>query len=90
MNTKQFITATVVILGLNFAVHAQEEGQQERPHHGRGHGPKLQLTDEQKSCLENLIGKPGEGERPSREKMEAAFNSCGVQKPSRSQASTKE
>lgn len=55
---------------------------EERPRPPRHHrGPRL--TDEQRACLENTIGKPGEGERPSREKMHAAMKSCGVKVPPR-------
>lgn len=43
--------------------------------------PRMNLTDEQRTCLESKIGKPGEGERPSREVMESAFEACGVEKP---------
>ena len=43
--------------------------------------PQLQLTDDQKTCLEGQIGKPGQGSRPSREQMEAAFETCGIEKP---------
>lgn len=47
--------------------------------HGPGHGP--QLTDEQRTCLEGKIGKPAQGQPPSPEQMQAAFNACGVQAP---------
>lgn len=40
-----------------------------------------QLTDEQQTCLESILGKPGEGERPTHEAMKNAFATCGVQAP---------
>ncbi|MBK9040134.1 MAG: hypothetical protein IPL83_13385 [Bdellovibrionales bacterium] len=49
--------------------------------HAESPRPELNLTSEQRSCLEGEIGKPGEGSRPSREQMEAAFNACEVQAP---------
>jgi hypothetical protein len=49
---------------------------------GRHHRPKMQLTADQKECLEGKLGKPGESPRPSRENMEAALKSCGIQKAS--------
>lgn len=38
-------------------------------------------SDEQKACLDKQLGKPGSGELPSREKMEAAFKSCDIPPP---------
>lgn len=58
---------------------AQQEAGARPPRHHRG--PKL--TDEQKSCLEKILGKRGEGARPSHEKMHAAMQSCGVKPPPR-------
>lgn len=46
----------------------------------KGHMPPG-LTDTQAACLKNILGEPGKGERPSREKMDQAFSSCGVEKP---------
>lgn len=40
-----------------------------------------ELTEEQQSCLESAIGKPGEEERPSHEDMKNAFSKCGIQAP---------
>ena len=64
----------IVSLSVSMAIAAGERGH----HRGPGH---LQLTDAQKTCLEEKIGKPGSGERPSREAMKAAFSACGVEKP---------
>lgn len=58
-----------VILGL-FFVGASSYAQ------GRPH-----LTDEQRTCLESKIGKPGPGARPSPGQMKAAFDSCGIPAP---------
>lgn len=52
-----------------------------RPH--RKHGPHMELTTEQKACLESKIGKPEVAERPSREVMEAAFKACEIVPPKR-------
>jgi hypothetical protein len=60
---------------------AQEERRGPPPGGRHGHGPRL--TDAQRACLEGILGKPGEGERPSHEKMHAAMESCGVPKPPR-------
>lgn len=61
---------------------AQAQGERRGPPPGgRHHGPHL--TDAQRTCLEGILGKPGEGERPSHEKMHAAMESCGVPKPPR-------
>lgn len=46
-------------------------------------GPGPELTETQRTCLESQIGKPGEGERPSREKMEAALKLCKIDRPPR-------
>lgn len=44
-------------------------------------GPKL--SEDQRACLENEIGRPGEGSRPSPEAMEAAFEKCAIDSPSK-------
>lgn len=83
MKYMKSLVAGMMILSLNLSAFAQEEG----PHRGpRGRGP--QLTDTQRSCLEGILGKPGEGERPSHEEMDAAFNTCGIVKPNKKPAST--
>jgi hypothetical protein len=40
-----------------------------------------QLTAEQKACMESKLGKPGEGERPSKDQIMAALEACHVPKP---------
>ncbi|MNL42534.1 hypothetical protein D3C87_1649940 [compost metagenome] len=80
-NMKSLVTG-MMILSFAFSAFAQED-----QHRGpRGRGP--QLTETQRSCLENLIGRPGEGERPSHEQMDAAFTACGIAKPNHKPAST--
>lgn len=41
-----------------------------------------QLSNEQRKCIESKMGKPGEGERPSRDKMELVMKECASSKPS--------
>lgn len=41
----------------------------------------VDLTDTQKSCLENLVGKPSGGP-PQMDKIKAAFEKCGIKPPS--------
>lgn len=55
---------------------------------GRHHGPRL--TDEQRSCVESHVGAPGQGDRPSREEMQAALSACGVQLPSQASGDSAE
>lgn len=66
---------------LSVSGYAQQSGRG----HGGGHPPHMNLTDTQKSCLEGILGKPGEGTRPTREAMEAAFTNCNIEKPERPQ-----
>ena len=50
---------------------------------GKGH-KKMELTVEQQSCLEEIVGKRGQREsRPSHEEIKTAFESCGIQAPAR-------
>ena len=49
----------------------------------RGH--RRDLTDEQKTCLESILGKKGEGDRPTREQMKAAAEQCGLEKKEKSE-----
>jgi hypothetical protein len=39
----------------------------------------LQITEQQRQCLEAKLGKPDPSHRPSREIMEAAFKACGLE-----------
>ncbi len=77
------LIAGLLILSFTFSAFAQEERVQRGPRGGRG----PQLTDAQRTCLEGILGKPGEGERPSHEQMAAAFSSCGIEKPNKRPAS---
>jgi len=52
-------------------------GNSEGGKHGRPPG----MTDAQDACIKKILGEPGSGERPSKEKMDAAMTSCGVEKP---------
>lgn len=83
MKNMKSLVAGMMILSFTFSAFAQEEHQHRGP---RGRGP--QLTETQKSCLEGLLGKPGESERPSHEQMDAAFSACGIAKPNKKPAST--
>lgn len=72
------------IIGFSFAAFAQEQRTEGRGPGGRGHGPKIQLTDAQKTCLDSKVGAPeSTTEPPSKEKMDAAFAACGIEKPAR-------
>lgn len=67
-------TQLALILGLAFgSLSAQAQ-----------RGPIPNLTEAQKTCLENKLGKPGEGDRPSREVADAAFSACGIERPQHS------
>jgi hypothetical protein len=79
MKNMKNLFAGLVILGFALNSFAQEEECQN--HEPRGRDP--QLTDTQRTCLEGLIGRPGEGERPTHEQMDAAFTSCGIEKPNK-------
>ena len=61
--------------------NVKSEGRRGPPPGGRHHGPRF--TEAQRNCLEGILGRPGEGERPSHEQMNAAMRSCGVARPPR-------
>jgi hypothetical protein len=42
------------------------------------------VSDEQDKCMRKILGEPGVSERPTREKVEAAMKTCGIQKKERS------
>jgi len=67
MKTTFFATILGIILISGYS-HAQR-------------GPRL--TDTQRTCLEEKIGKPGSGSRPSPDQMKFAFESCGIEAPQR-------
>jgi hypothetical protein len=68
----------IAVLGLGSFVNGDDSNQ--GPLLG-GHPPHMKLTDEQRTCLDGKLVQPGEGERPSKDAMEAAFKACGVPKP---------
>ncbi|MBL7557945.1 MAG: hypothetical protein JNM24_19105 [Bdellovibrionaceae bacterium] len=45
--------------------------------------PPRNLTEEQITCLEDKIGKPGDGERPTEEAFKQAHADCGIELPER-------
>ena len=52
----------------------------EAPPHRRDHKPEL--SDEQKQCMNNLLGDPESSkERPTREQVENALENCNVERP---------
>ena len=84
MRNMKNLVAGMMILSFACGAFAQEEESHHRGPRG-GRGP--QLTDTQRSCIEGILGKPGEGERPTHEQMDAAFSSCGIVKPNKKPAS---
>jgi hypothetical protein len=84
---KSYLPILMILSAVSYgAAHADDQTPQKgfppqrMLDHPRNH-PRMQLTAEQKTCLEGKLGKPGQGERPSKEVMDAAFKSCGVAKP---------
>lgn len=67
-------TLFLMSLAISFAIAA------ERPERGPGKGHRPQLTDEQRTCLEAKLGARDGGNRPTKEAMDAAFSSCGIEK----------
>lgn len=67
----------LLLVFVSFEILADDNtDEQKRRDHG---GPRF--TDEQENCLKGILGEKGKGERPTREKMEAAFSKCGIEKP---------
>lgn len=73
MKNKIKISLITVLIPAAFAL-----GQEEH----RMPPPDLNLTAEQKTCLESILGKKGEGKRPTREAMDKALATCGIDKSS--------
>ncbi len=72
---------TILLLFISFNILSAEGNNDNKRRGPHGGGPKF--TDEQKACLKNILGEPGSGERPTREKMDAAMTSCGIEKPAK-------
>ncbi len=70
---------TSLLLMISFNILSVEGNNGGRYHGPHGGGPKF--TEEQRACLKNILGEPGSGERPTREKMESGMKSCGIEKP---------
>jgi hypothetical protein len=85
MKSMKSLVVGMMILSFSFSAFAQQEEDQHRGPRGGGRGPHL--TDTQRSCIEGILGKPGEGERPTHEQMDAAFSTCGIAKPNKKPAS---
>ncbi|MEN0057201.1 MAG: hypothetical protein AAGB31_00065 [Bdellovibrio sp.] len=79
MKINKFIILTALVISYSVPSFSQQNDKKGPPP-GGGRGPKL--TDEQKSCLDGILGSPEErSERPSHEEMDAAMKSCGISKP---------
>lgn len=80
MNTRRWIAMFIgVVLPLT-SVMAQDDYSDgirpRKPHH------EMNLTQDQISCLESILGKKGEGPRPTQEEMEKALTDCKIDKDS--------
>jgi hypothetical protein len=78
MKNKQLSILFLLSLSISIAISASAAEERRGPQ-GRRHG--LELTNNQKSCLEDKLGARDSGNRPSREAMETALAACGVEKP---------
>lgn len=83
MKNKTKISIIMMLIPAAFAF-AQEENEdfQQGQGHKRMPPPEMNLSSEQKTCLESILGKKGEGERPTRDAMEKALTTCGIDKSS--------
>lgn len=68
------LRANLILCSMAFSLiaTAQDEGPRNGHH---------EITEEQHNCLTKALGEPGAGERPTKEKAEAAFKSCGMDAP---------
>lgn len=73
---KRALSFGLFLMSLSISVMAQnfKEGDQKRRHH------QEVFTETERVCLENLLGKKGQGQPPSEEKMKSAFESCQIDK----------
>lgn len=78
----KWIVYVAVMLSILPAFAQFDPGDGRQQHrNGRRHsggGGHREFTDEQKDCLSGILGEPGQGERPSREAMESAFQECNI------------
>lgn len=85
MSYKTRISLLVLMLAFSGPTWAADQNSNQngdQPPMGRHDHHHLQLTDAQKACLkEQGLPAPGEGERPSRDKVEAAFKACNIKPP---------
>jgi hypothetical protein len=77
--SKRCFLSLIGLSMLSFAAHADDQTPPQGPPHD-GH-PHPKLTAEQKACMDSKLGKPDEGERPTREAVHAALKACGVPLP---------
>lgn len=75
----KWIIYASIMLSILPAMAQNEVGGGQKRRHGGGR-PHLELTDEQKQCLSDILGEPGQGERPSHDAMESAFQQCNISK----------
>ncbi|WP_411823871.1 hypothetical protein [Leptospira sp. 'Mane'] len=73
-------TQLMVVMFLSFAIFAWE-GKEGRHGEKSGHDPRTKLTDEQKKCLDENLGKPAQGIKRDPEQARAVFEKCGIKPP---------
>lgn len=83
MKNKMKFSLVMMLIPAAFAL-AQEDNEVAQQGRGRKRipHPEINLSTEQKTCLESILGKKGEGKLPTREVMEKALTSCGIDKSS--------
>ena len=78
MNSKRWIAMLVgVVLPLSSVMAQDDYSDGVRPRKPRH---EMNLTQDQITCLESILGKKGEGPRPTQEEMENALTSCKIDK----------
>ncbi|BDA77469.1 hypothetical protein LPTSP3_g03990 [Leptospira kobayashii] len=75
-------TQLMVVLFLSFAIFAWE-GKEGKNGEREGREPRGKLTEEQKKCLDENLGKPTESTKRDPELARAAFEKCGIKPPER-------
>lgn len=79
--SKKLYLVFFMFLLMNHAANAFSRQQREG---GQGNAEQRQgpqFTEAQRTCLEGILGKPGEGQRPTHEQMRAASEKCGIEAP---------